>query len=281
VKQEILPETDDVARELEQILRSNRFSNAPRTSRFLTFLVQEKLAGRLDRIKESIIGVEVFAKHPGYDLKLDATVRTEAIKLRSRLRDYYATEGRTDRVVISVPKGGYVPVFSGELEPQAQIAQNLTNGRGSRHIPPKLGMVTGAVLLAGLAIFFLTRLLPRHKREPDHLAEVARLKTRGEAFLRLGVPSDVRNGIDYFKLAVAADPSDAQAHALLALAYIKLAEAELDPIDELIALARKQADVALHLTKRQLNHIMQRLRCLSWRIIDGNRLIMSLRTRFL
>lgn len=252
MKQEMLLETDGIVRELEQILRSNRFSNAPRTSRFLTFLVREKLAGRLDRIKESIIGVEVFGKDPGYDPKLDATVRTEAIKLRSRLRDYYATEGRTDRVVMSVPKGGYVPVFSQaqEEDPQLQVAQNVTNSRGSRQIPPRLGIIIGAALLFGLATFFLARLRPGHdKREPDRLAEATRLKNRGEAFLRLGVPSDVRNGIDYFKLAVSADPGDAQAHALLALAYIKLAEAELDPVDELISLARKQADLALHLNR--------------------------------
>ncbi len=46
-----------------------------------------------------------------YDPRADAPVRTEAAKLRSKLRSYYESEGREDRVIIAIPKGGYVPVF--------------------------------------------------------------------------------------------------------------------------------------------------------------------------
>lgn len=36
----------------------------------------------------------------------------EASRLRNRLRDYYAEEGRNDRLIIEVPKGAYAAVFS-------------------------------------------------------------------------------------------------------------------------------------------------------------------------
>jgi len=55
--------------------------------------------------------VEVFGRRPSYDPRIDAVVRTEAVKLRARLKQYYDSEGREDRLIIDLPKGGYVPVF--------------------------------------------------------------------------------------------------------------------------------------------------------------------------
>jgi serine/threonine-protein kinase len=58
-----------------------------------------------------VLAVEVFDRKPDYDPKLDAIVRTEAVRLRSRLSAYYAGEGRGDPVIVELPKGGYKPVF--------------------------------------------------------------------------------------------------------------------------------------------------------------------------
>jgi Tol biopolymer transport system component len=97
--------------ELNKILASSGFANSPRMSRFLTFVVEETLAGNSGRIKEYVIALEVFDKDDSYDPHADSTVRTEAGKLRAKLNRYYETEGRTDPLVISIPKGSYVPVF--------------------------------------------------------------------------------------------------------------------------------------------------------------------------
>ena len=48
-----------------------------------------------------------------------SVVRVEAGRLRDRLREYYDQHGPADDVLISVPKGGYVPEFS-ERQPPAQ-----------------------------------------------------------------------------------------------------------------------------------------------------------------
>ena len=42
----------------------------------------------------------------------DPIVRVEAGRLRDRLSSYYEGEGLADRMLISIPKGGYVPEFS-------------------------------------------------------------------------------------------------------------------------------------------------------------------------
>ena len=58
-----------------------------------------------------MIAVEVFGRDAGYDPKIDGIVRTEAMRLRTRVDKYYANEGSLDPVVIELPKGGYRPVL--------------------------------------------------------------------------------------------------------------------------------------------------------------------------
>src|SRR5215831_9938081 len=100
-----------VRAQLGKILASPVFANSPRMSRFLRFIVETTLDGNGERIKEYVIAIEVFEKAEDYDPQADSTVRTEASKLRSRLTRYYETEGREDLLVITIPKGSYVPQF--------------------------------------------------------------------------------------------------------------------------------------------------------------------------
>src|SRR6266567_7155518 len=100
-----------VRAELGKILASPVFANSPRMSRFLKFVVDESLGGDSSRIKEYVIAIEVFDKRQDYDPQVDSTVRTEATKLRSRLGRYYENGGCDDKVVITIPKGSYAPVF--------------------------------------------------------------------------------------------------------------------------------------------------------------------------
>src|SRR5215471_10321692 len=108
-----MPVADDAAvrAQLAKILSSPVFVNSPRMSRFLRFVVETALDGKSESIKEYVIAIEVFEKAADYDPQADSTVRTEASKLRSRLARYYETEGREDPVVITIPKGSYLPQF--------------------------------------------------------------------------------------------------------------------------------------------------------------------------
>src|SRR5215469_17751925 len=100
-----------VRAQLGRILASSVFVNSPRMSRFLRFVVETSLDGNGESIKEYVIATEVFEKAEDYDPQADSTVRTEAGKLRSRLARYYETEGREDLLVITIPKGSYLPKF--------------------------------------------------------------------------------------------------------------------------------------------------------------------------
>jgi hypothetical protein len=107
-----------VRAQLSRILTSAIFTDAGRASRFLRFIVEHSLDGRPGEIKESVIAVEVLGRSPSFDSKTDPIVRVEAGRLRDRLREYYDRHGPADDVLISVPKGSYVPEFS-ERQPLA------------------------------------------------------------------------------------------------------------------------------------------------------------------
>ena len=101
-----------VRRQLERVLESELFTRADQLSRFLRFIVERYLEGRNDELKESVIGVEVFGRKPDYNPKYDPIVRTEARRLRARLGEYYTNGGKSDSLVIELPKGGYVPTVT-------------------------------------------------------------------------------------------------------------------------------------------------------------------------
>src|SRR5712691_912519 len=103
--------TDSVRRELDKILASPEFARAGRQASFLRFIVEQTLDGKAAGIKEALVGIEVYGRKPGYDPAADSIVRTEAARLRFRLKDYYTETGRGDATFISLPKGSYVPEF--------------------------------------------------------------------------------------------------------------------------------------------------------------------------
>src|SRR5258708_10520358 len=97
--------------ELQRVLSSPGFAQNVRLSKFLGLIVERELQGKRPELKESLLGVEVFDREPGFNPRQDSIVRTEAARLRERLARYYAQEGAADPIVIEMPKGAYVPVF--------------------------------------------------------------------------------------------------------------------------------------------------------------------------
>jgi tetratricopeptide (TPR) repeat protein len=244
-----LHEAEEMRKAAAKVLRSQLFSNAPRMSLFLKFIVEEAISGRSDLIKESVIGVEVFGKDANYDPRADATVRTEAMKLRAKLQHYYEGEGRLDDVTISVPKGRYAPIF---VRKQFDQGQHSTRNHTRRDAWAKFNAYLAVSLALGLVAWFVWARFVRGTTaagRSGRTAETGRLLARGESFMRLGTGPDLWNATEYFKLAIVADASDARPHAALATAYLDLVENEAAQAAELIALAKTEAEIALRLNR--------------------------------
>jgi TolB-like protein len=100
----------DIRAELDRILASKGFSGAGRLSKLLRYCVDKTLAGENDQLKEYAVGVDVFERGGDYDPRLDSIVRVEAGRLRSRLDEYYTSDGSSG-IRISLPRGGYAAQF--------------------------------------------------------------------------------------------------------------------------------------------------------------------------
>src|SRR6516225_8451533 len=101
----------EIRAQLERVLRSRAFIQSHRIRRFLQFIVEESLLGQPHRLKEYLIGLEVFDRRDAFDPRVDSIVRVEARRLRHKLEEYYRTEGREDLTRITLRKGSYVPIF--------------------------------------------------------------------------------------------------------------------------------------------------------------------------
>lgn len=101
----------EIRSQLDRILRSRAFIQSHRIRRFLQFVVEESLLGQHHRLKEYLIGLEVFDRRETFDPRVDSIVRVEARRLRNKLEEYYRAEGREDQLYILLRKGSYIPVF--------------------------------------------------------------------------------------------------------------------------------------------------------------------------
>ena len=165
------PSGDDVRRQLDRLLASAGFANAGRMSRFLKFVVEKTLAGEGERLKEYVIGVEVFDRDASYDPRLDSIVRVEAARLRTKLAEYYAGDGRGDAIVLTLPKGGYAPIVTLGSRPAGANGAPRTNGAAAipadqpgpvaqRSVTARWPWALGALLAAGAIAAAVVALAP-------------------------------------------------------------------------------------------------------------------------
>src|ERR1700730_5483905 len=101
----------EVRSALDRILQSRVFIHSHRIRRFLYFVVEECLLGQQHRLKEYLIGLEVFNRLETFDPRVDSIVRVEARRLRTKLDEYYQIEGQQDEIRIELRKGSYIPIF--------------------------------------------------------------------------------------------------------------------------------------------------------------------------
>lgn len=76
--------------------------------RFLSFVVEETLAGRGEALTQYAIGYQVFGFGPDFDPDTNAVVRVNANRLRRALENYYRASVQAEPVMITMPPGRYL-----------------------------------------------------------------------------------------------------------------------------------------------------------------------------
>ena len=177
--------TTEKLEELEKLLQSRTLQGSESLRAFLRFVVLKSVENQNSPLKEYVIATEVFGRSSDYDSRNDSTVRVQAGRLRSKLQEYYAGEGKEDRVVIDLPKGHYAPVFSsvvpsngsGVAVADLPAASSSVDSSGTR--VPWLKLTA-----AGLAIlcFALSILVFNYRSEARRLKEspVSRASDSGD-----------------------------------------------------------------------------------------------------
>jgi len=102
---------EEVLAALQRVLASRDFPATERNRRFLEFVVRTALDGRLEKIDGYHVATEVFGRPADFNPTADPIVRIEASKLRRDLEIYYLKRAEAGEVCISLPRGGYIPIF--------------------------------------------------------------------------------------------------------------------------------------------------------------------------
>jgi len=164
-----VPSPADIRDQLARIISSAEFPKGGRGPAFLSFVVEEALAGRALRLKGYTIAVEVFKRSEDFTQD-DPVVRIEAGRLRRALERYYLVAGQDDPVRIDIPKGRYAPSFTWNAPISAApiFASVEEEGKQLDHSWPRRGWLMlglfGVIALAALTYWGSERIVEAAKR---------------------------------------------------------------------------------------------------------------------
>jgi hypothetical protein len=149
------PTAEEVRQLLERILCSRQFSNAPKKQKFLQLICEAYLDGRASELSEYSIGYEVFDRNETYDPALDSIVRVGAHEVRKKLERYYKSEGKNDEILLEIPVGSYIPIFT-RLKQAPEATESTKAALSTPPLSGHIGRIGKTwITLLSLALVFL------------------------------------------------------------------------------------------------------------------------------
>jgi len=92
---------------VERLVASHALHGSESLCKLLRYLAKRAQEQPGVQVKEYQIATEVFGRQADFDPQLDSFVRVQAGRLRTKLAEYYGSEGASDRLVVELPKGSY------------------------------------------------------------------------------------------------------------------------------------------------------------------------------
>jgi hypothetical protein len=220
----LVVERPDQNREaVQRILASRLFAEAPGQHKLLNYLAEKSFAGTADELKEYSIGTDLFAKPESYSPQSDPSVRMQTSRLRSRLDEYYRTEGADSEVIIRLPKGSFTLVF----QPRQAAAESVVDSEHAssvaasfaqrlRHLPWRRGLAAAAFMILIAVLIYQGLVVQQLKEEVQKNkldANVARLwqpllVSPRPLKLVIGMPLWIRLRGGYFRHISVSSPAD-------------------------------------------------------------------------
>jgi hypothetical protein len=172
----VVAEREEKLRQVERVVGSDLLHGSESLCKLLRYLAEHCIDHPGAAVKEYQIATELFKRPPDFDPRLDATVRVQTGRLRSKLSEYYAGVGKSDPWILEIPKGAYslaffpratVPVLDALAPvPVHEKGPVVAQRRGWRYNGWLIGVVGLSVLslllAAGIAVLLVDRANARH-----------------------------------------------------------------------------------------------------------------------
>lgn len=177
---------------LERLLASPSFAASPRRAQLLRYLAMRALAGEGESINEYAIGVDVFGKPPSFDPRLESVVRTEFSRLRQKLKEYYAGEGRADPIWIDFPQRSYVAALTHQTHAESLPPTPAAPMPAVRRRWP-WALAAALAIVAAVATWDLKRIPEYHSNSLVVLPFQNLSADRNDDYLADGLTEDLTN----------------------------------------------------------------------------------------
>jgi len=139
---------------VRRVVSSSTFERSPRLRAFFLHVCRCALDNKPEAATEQQVGICVYDRPPGYNPNDDNIVRSQARLLRLKLEHHFANEGKGEAMVITIPKGRYLPVFETRFA-EPVILQGVPPAEQGR--PRRLlQILIAAAVVFGLAIVWLS-----------------------------------------------------------------------------------------------------------------------------
>lgn len=116
------PNEADIRVELDNLLGFEPLRKSPQLVSFLRYVIEATLSHATAKLKGYTIAIDALGRDSNFDPQRDPIVRVEAVRLRRILAMYYEGPGARDNLKITMPPGGYVPVFQWTELPIGTVA---------------------------------------------------------------------------------------------------------------------------------------------------------------
>ena len=169
--------------EVAKLTSSEILKSSESLCRLLKYLAEQAISHSGLPIKEYQIATEVFGRPSDFDARLDSTVRVQTGRLRSKLAEYYASEGNASPVIIDLPRGSYTLTIHDRPEPEPPSVALVA---GPAQTPPAdlpatvrqaamLAWIFGLIavgLIAMVVYLLLTRTAPADQKRAEQAPQI-------------------------------------------------------------------------------------------------------------
>jgi hypothetical protein len=106
---------------VQRVASSRQLGKASQLREILLYVGRRALLEDASSISEQEIGCKVLGRRPDFNPNEDNIVRAQVRHLRQKLDEYFSSEGAEEPLVLTIPKGSYLPHFEPRPTPPAPV----------------------------------------------------------------------------------------------------------------------------------------------------------------